>query len=152
MGFESLLGALKGIGSGIGRGAEYVGKGIYTGVKNLGTDEEGHFDWGQLGNTVGTFGEGMRDADPESQLGQAAAGAGAGLRKIGQKKAYGRAQTAAEHLRTMERDAPVQEQPPNALPPASLTPHIPQPPTDDGNWAWDGVGWIRKPEAIPLRY
>lgn len=97
--FGAILGALKGIGSGLASGVKSMGSAFQG--------EDGKFDWDKLMGSTSAFGEGM---GPESELGQRMQSFGqagqAGIAQRAQKRAGG----AYKQAQKAGAAAPVQTQ------------------------------------------
>lgn len=144
--FGALLGALKGVGSGIQKAGQFAMKGFQN--------EAGQFDKMKLAKTMQGFGQG---AGEDSMMGQALGGIGGGLERNARRGALQNAQGNAQQMMHTQANAPIQTQeaPANMgmlTRPESMQVQGMTPPTDDGMWERDTMGWRRKEGAKPLQY
>lgn len=70
--FGALLGALKGVGSGLKHVGQFAMKGLQT---------DGEFDKQKLGKTIGGFGQGAQAVDPNSAMGAFGSAYGRGVQR-----------------------------------------------------------------------
>jgi hypothetical protein len=142
--FGALLGALKGVGSGLKQAGQFAMKGFQ--------DDEGNFDKMKLAGAMQGFGQG---AGQGSMMGQTIGSMGGGMEQGVRRQAGQHAQQGAQQMAAAQQNAPIQTQ----EAPASMGTLTPPPamqgmtpPTDDGMWERDTMGWRRKEGARPLQY